>query len=375
MSESTGTTNPLAAAYDAGQSLWLDFIQKSLLDGELQRLIEDDRIMGLTSNPSIFEAAIAKTDEYDDHIAQMLRDEPGLSDLQMFECLAIEDIRGAADVFRPVWDETGGLDGMVSLEVIPELAHDAEGTVKMAVELAGRVDRPNLMIKVPGTVEGVTAFEEIVSRGINVNVTLLFGVPRYKEIAQAWIRGLERRRADGHPIDRLNSVASFFVSRVDGAVDEALEAEGSAGAKALLGKVAIANAKVAYGHYLNLFGSPQFAALKADGANPQRLLWASTGTKNAAYSDVVYVEELIGKDTVNTLPPKTLEAFRDHGTVEPRLERGLDEAQATLDALAGLGIDLAEITAKLEADGIDSFAGAFDRLISTLADERAKVAG
>ena len=368
------SSNPLVQAHAAGQSLWLDFIQKSLLDGELQRLIRDDRIMGLTSNPSIFEQAIAKTDEYDAHIAKLLEERPDESDLQMFEHLAIEDIRNAADVFRPVWEETGGLDGMVSLEVVPGVAHDAEGTVKMAVELAGRVDRPNLMIKVPGTEAGVAAFEEIVSRGINVNVTLLFGVPRYREIAQAWIRGLERRRADGHDISRLNSVASFFVSRVDAAVDAALEAQGSAEAKALMGKVAVANAKVAYGHFLNLFGSPQFEALKADGANPQRLLWASTGTKNPDYPDVLYVEELIGPDTVNTLPPKTLEAFRDHGTVEPRLTRGLDEAQATLDALGELGIDLAEITAQLESDGIDSFAGAFDRLLAALADERAKVA-
>ncbi len=367
--------NPLARVHDAGQSLWLDFIQKSLLDGELQRLIRDDRVMGLTSNPSIFEAAIAKTDEYDAHLAKLLETRPDASDLQLYEHLAIEDIRGAADVFRPVWDETDGLDGMVSLEVVPELAHDSEGTVRMAVELAGRVERPNLMIKVPGTAAGVTAFEEIVARGINVNVTLLFGVPRYKEIAQAWIRGLERRRADGHDVSRLNSVASFFVSRVDAAVDDALEANGSAEAKRLLGKVAIANAKVAYGHYLNLFGSPQFAQLKAAGANPQRLLWASTGTKNAAYSDVVYVEELIGKDTVNTLPPKTLEAFRDHGTVEPRLERGLSDAQAVLDALPGLGIDLGEITARLEAEGIESFAAAFDRLLAALAAEREKVRG
>ena len=367
------STNPLVQVHAAGQSLWLDFIQKSLLDGELQRLIREDRIMGLTSNPSIFEQAIAKSDEYDAHLATLLEKHPDATELQLFEHLAIEDIRAAADVFRDTWEATDGLDGQVSLEVVPELAHDAAGTVEMAVELAGRVDRPNLMIKVPGTEAGVVAFEEIVARGISVNVTLLFGVPRYREIAQAWIRGLERRREDGHDISRLNSVASFFVSRVDTAVDDALEANGSDRAKALLGRVAIANAKVAYGHYLNLFGSPQFAALKADGANPQRLLWASTGTKNAAYSDVVYVEELIGPDTVNTLPPKTLEAFRDHGTAEARLGRGLDEAQATLDALDGLGIDLAGITETLEADGIDSFASAFDRLLAALADEREKV--
>ena len=377
MSDDSGganASNPLVQVHAAGQSLWLDFIQKSLLDGELQRLIREDRIMGLTSNPSIFEQAIAKTDEYDAHLARLLEAHPEATELELFEHLAIEDIRAAADVFRDVWERTDGLDGMVSLEVVPELAHDAAGTVDMAVALAKRVDRPNLMIKVPGTEAGVTAFEEIIARGINVNVTLLFGVPRYREIAQAYIRGLERRRGDGHSIERLASVASFFVSRVDSAVDAALEANGSPEAMALRGKVAIANAKAAYGHALNLFGSPQFEALAKGGARPQRLLWASTGTKNPDYSDVVYVEELIGRDTVNTLPPKTLEAFRDHGTVEPRLERGLDEAQATLDALGELGIDLGEITAKLEADGIDSFADAFDRLMAALAEERAKVA-
>lgn len=376
MSDDNGAnaSNPLVQVHAAGQSLWLDFIQKSLLDGELQRLIREDRIMGLTSNPSIFEQAIAKTDEYDAHLARLLEERPEASDLELFEHLAIEDIRAAADVFRDTWEQTDGLDGMVSLEVVPELAHDAKGTVEMAVELAGRVDRPNLMIKVPGTEAGIEAFEEIISRGINVNVTLLFGVPRYKEIAQAYIRGLERRRADGHSVERLASVASFFVSRVDAAVDDALEANGSDEALALRGKVAVANAKVAYGHYLNLFGSSQFEALAKDGARPQRLLWASTGTKNPDYSDVLYVEELIGRDTVNTLPPKTLEAFRDHGTVEARLGRGLDEAQATLDALDALGIDLAEITATLETDGIGSFADAFDRLMEALAEERRKVA-
>ena len=374
MSDDDSTANPLVRVHALGQSLWLDFIQKSLLDGELQRLIAEDRLMGLTSNPSIFEQAIAKTDEYDEHLARLLEERPEASELELFEHLAIEDIRAAADVFRSVWEETDGVDGMVSLEVVPELAHDAEGTVRMALELARRVDRPNLMVKVPGTAAGVTAFEELTARGVNVNVTLLFGVPRYREIAQAWIRGLERRRADGHPVDRMASVASFFVSRVDTAVDAALEAHGSPEAKALMGSVAIANAKVAYGHWSNLFGSAQFEALKADGARPQRLLWASTGTKNPDYSDVLYVEELIGPDTVNTLPPKTLEAFRDHGTAEARLARGLDEAQATLDALGELGIDLGEITAKLEADGIDSFAEAFDRLLAALAEERAKVA-
>lgn len=363
----------LLAVHRAGQSLWLDFIQKSLLDGELQRMIRDDQLMGLTSNPSIFEAAIAKTDEYDADIKALHDENPERSDLDLFEWLAIADIRRAADAFHATWDDTEGLDGMVSLEVTPDLAHDSDATIAMAVRLHAEVDRPNVMIKVPGTAAGVVAFEELTARGINVNVTLLFGVPRYREIAQAWIRGLERLRAAGRSIERMNSVASFFVSRVDTDVDKALEADGSDAAMALRGKIAIANAKVAYGHFANLFGSEQFAKLKAGGARPQRLLWASTGTKNPDYSDVLYVEELIGPDTVNTLPPKTLEAFRDHGTAEPRLVRGLDVAHQQLSALSDLGISLADITAELEAAGIRSFAEAFDRLLAALADKRARL--
>ena len=296
--------NPLVEAHAAGQSLWLDFIQKSLLDGELQRLIEEDRIMGLTSNPSIFEQAIAKSDEYDATIERILGEEPGIDGLALFERLAIEDIRAAADIFRPTWERSGGIDGMVSLEVTPDLAHDADGTVEMGLDLWKRVERPNLMVKVPGTKAGVTAFEELTASGVNVNVTLLFSVTRYREIARAYIRGLERRHADAHSIERIASVASFFVSRVDSSVDEALSAHGGEAAEALLGKIAVANAKVAYGHFANLFGSEQFARLAGHGARPQRLLWASTGTKNPDYSDVLYVEELIGPDTVNTLPPK-----------------------------------------------------------------------
>ena len=366
--------NPLRDAHEIGQSLWLDFIQKSLLDGELQRLIADDRIMGLTSNPAIFEQAIANTDEYDETISRILDESPDIDDLELFNRLAIEDIRAAADAFHGTWEDSDGLDGMVSLEVTPDLAHDAAGTVTMGLDLWRRVDRPNLMIKVPGTEAGVTAFEELTAYGINVNVTLLFSVARYRETANAYIRGLERRHADGHSIERIASVASFFVSRVDAAVDDALEKDGSDAAKSLLGTIAIANAKVAYGHFANLFGSAQFKRLAERGARPQRLLWASTGAKNPAYSDVLYVEELMGPDTVNTLPPKTLDAFRDHGTAEPRLTRGLADAHASLTRLGELGISLDDITDTLEADGIASFADAFERLLASLDDERKKVA-
>ena len=368
------TSNPLAQAHESGQSLWLDFIQRSLLDGDLQKMIRDDHIMGLTSNPSIFEQAIANTHEYDETISRLLAEEPGISDIELFLRLAIEDIQAAADAFADTWQASEGVDGMVSLEVSPELAHDAEGTVKMGLELHQRVARPNLMVKVPGTQAGVTAFEVLTAAGVNVNVTLLFGVPRYREIAQAYIRGLERRQASGKPIDRIASVASFFVSRVDNEVDKALDANGSDEAKSLRGKIAIANAKVAYGHFANLFGSEQFGKLREHGARAQRLLWASTGTKDPAYSDVLYVEELIGPDTVNTLPPKTMDAFRDHGKAEPRLTQGLNIAHQQLSALPGLGISLNDITAELESAGIKSFADAFDRLLASLQDKRQRLA-
>jgi len=365
------SSNPLALAHAAGQSPWLDFILKSFLDGELQRMIREDSLMGLTSNPAIFEQAIANSDEYDAEIARIVAEQPDIDNLELFNRLAIPDIQGACDAFHATWEASGGMDGLVSFEVTPDLAHDANGTIAMAESLHARIARPNVMIKVPGTQAGIEAFEEITAKGINVNVTLLFSVSRYREIAQAWIRGVERCLNDGRSVERLHSVASFFVSRVDGAVDKALEAVGGDAASALQGKIAIANAKVAYGHFANLFGSEQFAALKARGANAQRLLWASTGVKNPDYSDVLYVEELIGPDTVNTLPPKTLEAFRDHGTVEQRLLSGLAEAHRRLSTLNDLGVSLGDITDQLEADGIASFEQAFDRLLAALAEQRA----
>ncbi|MBX2878417.1 MAG: transaldolase [Granulosicoccus sp.] len=362
--------NSMAEAYEIGQSLWLDNIQKSLLDGRLQTMIREDKLMGLTSNPAIFEQAIANTSEYDKLVEEISRSQAGISELELFNELAIPDIQAAADAFASVYKQTDGVDGMVSLEVAPDLAHDASATIEMGIDLHRRVDRPNLMIKVPGTREGVKAFEALTALGINVNVTLLFSVARYREIAQAYIRGLERCHGDGRAIDRVASVASFFVSRVDTSVDKALLENGSEAARTLLGKIAIANAKVAYGHFVNLFGSAQFQSLKAQGARPQRLLWASTGTKNPDYSDVLYVEELIGPDTVNTLPPKTMDAFKDHGVAEERLTKGLEQAHSDLSELATLGISLAEITDQLEIEGIDSFKEAFDRLLDVLGNKR-----
>lgn len=361
--------NPLVLAHEAGQSLWLDYIQRSMLGDELQSMIKDDHIMGMTSNPAIFEQAIAKTDEYDAQLAAEVKANPSISNLELFNQLAIQDIQAAADGFRSTYDATDGVDGMISLEVAPNLAHDTAGTVKMGLDLHARVDRPNLMIKVPGTEAGVQAFEDLTAAGINVNVTLLFSVQRYRAIAQAYIRGLERRKAAGGAVDRIASVASFFVSRVDSSVDAALESKGEAGAE-LLGKVAIANAKVAYGHFANLFGSPQWQALAAEGARAQRLLWASTGTKNTNYSDVMYVEELIGPQTVNTVPPATLDKFRDHGKVAVTLTRGLLDAHTQLKQLGELGISLDAITEDLEKAGIESFAEAFDRLLESIDGKR-----
>jgi len=362
--------NPLVLAHEAGQSLWLDYIQRSMLGAELQTMIQTEHIMGITSNPAIFEQAIAKTDEYDKQIAAEVSANPDISNLELFNQLAVQDIQAAADAFRGTYDESDGIDGMVSLEVAPDLAHDAAGTVKMGLDLNARVNRPNVMIKVPGTQAGVQAFEDLTAAGVNVNVTLLFSVQRYREIALAYIRGLERRHEAGGAIDRIASVASFFVSRVDSAADSALANIGAAGEE-LQGKVAIANAKVAYGHFANLFGSEQWSTLSAAGARPQRLLWASTGTKNKAYSDVLYVEELIGPQTVNTVPPATLDAFRDHGTVAVTLTRGLPEAHKQLTQLSDLGISLDAITDDLEAAGIQSFVDAFDRLLESIDGKRA----
>ena len=367
-------SNPLAEAYGIGQSMWLDYIQKSLLDGDLQTMIKEDKVMGLTSNPAIFEQAIAKTNEYDGDIRTIVSADSNVSALELFNQLAIPDIQAAADAFAETYEATDGVDGMVSFEVTPDLAHDAAGTIAMGVELHKRVNRPNLMIKVPGTKAGVKAFEALTALGINVNVTLLFSISRYREIAQAYIRGLERRHAAGESVKRIASVASFFVSRVDVSVDNALAGINNESASSLTGKIAIANAKVAYGHFVNLFGSEQFAKLAEQGARPQRLLWASTGVKNPDFSDVLYVEELIGPDTVNTLPPATMNAFKDHGVAESRLARNLAQAHKDISALSDLGISLNDITDQLEADGITSFVEAFDRLLDVLGEKRKAVA-
>lgn len=365
------TSNPLVAAVEAGQSLWLDYIQRSMLsNGDLDTLISRDQIKGITSNPSIFESAIANSDEYDAQIKAVLSESPDMSAETIFKALAIKDIQDAADAFLPTYQASRGDDGMVSLEVSPTLAHDATATVAEAKELHAAIDKPNVMIKVPGTKAGVEAFEQLTALGISVNVTLLFSVSRYREIVQAYVNGLTSRLEQGQDVSKIASVASFFVSRVDVAVDKALGAIGNQSTTGeLMGNIAIANAKVAYGHYQNVFESAQFEKLKAAGAMPQRLLWASTATKNPEYSDVYYVVELMGPDTVNTVPPKTMDAFRDHGTVANKLSSPAAESQALLDQLSTLGISLEEITVQLENEGIDAFATAFERLLQAITDK------
>lgn len=365
------TKNPLVLTNEAGQSLWLDFIQRSILEnGELLSLINDDKITGLTSNPAIFKQAIAGTAEYDKDISAAASNTPEASDMDIYNGLAIADIQAAADLFAPVFNAGNGEDGMVSIEVSPTLANDTKATISEGLELHRRVDRPNVMIKVPGTKAGIRAFEELTANGINVNVTLLFSVERYKDIAQAYLRGLGKRMEAGESIKGITSVASFFISRVDAAVDSALSEIGNS---ELPGKIAIANAKVAYDYYENLFHNQQFEAFAAAGALPQRLLWASTGTKNPEYRDVMYLEQLIGPETVNTVPPATLDAFRDHGVVAQTLKADLESAQQQLKDLSALGIDLDAITDKLEADGVASFVAAFDELLTSVASKRASL--
>jgi transaldolase/glucose-6-phosphate isomerase len=355
-----------------GQSIWLDYIQRSLMaSGELATLIREDGIRGLTSNPSIFEKAIAESSEYDAELRKLATRLATAKDI--YEQLAINDIQAAADVLRPVYDETRSRDGYVSLEVSPEHARDTEGTIDEARRLWRAVGRDNVMIKVPGTPEGIPAIEILISEGININVTLLFAVSRYVQVATAYVTGLKKRSAKGGDISRVSSVASFFVSRVDTAVDALLKAciskattAEQAPLRALLGKAAIANAKLAYESYEAILAGPDWKALEVKGAQTQRVLWASTGTKNPAYRDVVYIEELVGKDTVNTVPPATLEAFRQHGLARSSLTEGLGDARATLEALARAGISMDAVTLQLLDEGQRLFAAAFRKLLDAV---------
>jgi transaldolase len=364
--------NPLKTLGTFGQSIWLDYIRRDLItSGQLRRLIEEDGLRGMTSNPSIFEKAIVDSHEYDQDIRTMASQGKGVN--AIYETLSQRDVQSAADEFRSVYDKTAGLDGYVSLEVNPHLARDTKGTVAEAQRLWKMLARPNVFIKVPATTEGLSAIQELISEGINVNVTLLFGLPRYRQVADAYLAGLAARTASGKPINHVASVASFFVSRIDGLVDPLLEKIiGQGGdkadlAKTVRGQVAIASAKMAYQLYKEMFGSARFKTLADRGARAQRLLWASTSTKNPDESDVKYVEALIGPDTVNTAPLETLDAYRDHGDPKPRLEQDIAEARLVMERLQKLGINIDLVTQQLEDDGVMKFNKPFDKLLQTLA--------
>lgn len=360
--------NKLQQLAELGQAIWLDYIRRSFLtSGQLAALVQEG-LRGVTSNPSIFEKAIAGSSDYDAQLASLAGSEEPVE--AIYEALALEDIRMAADALRPVYDATEGLDGYVSLEVSPSLARDTAGTIATARRLFQAVGRPNVMIKVPATVEGFPAIEALIAEGINVNVTLIFSPAHYEPAAEAYLAGLEKLAAAGGNLSRVASVASFFVSRMDTAVDRELEALQE---KELQGKIAVANAKVAYARFRELLQSARWRALAARGARPQRLLWASTSTKNPNYPDTLYVDSLIGPDTVNTLPPTTLDAFRDHGAVALTVTEGLDEARAQLGRLEELGVDLAAITEKLQEDGLAAFARSFEGLLASIAEKRARL--
>jgi transaldolase len=370
-------SNPLLRLRELGQSVWLDYIRRDLFDGELERLIEEDGLAGMTSNPTIFDGAISDTDLYDDIIREC---GPDMEPDEIFEKLAVADVREAADHFRPRFDRTEGRDGFVSIEVRPALARDTEGTIEEVRRLWTSCDRPNVMVKIPGTREGLPAIRQCLSEGININITLLFSVERYLEVMDAWFDAFEDRVRAGEPVDRISSVASFFVSRVDTKVDERLEAlleraggKESERIRGLLGQAGIANAKIAYEWFEERFRAARFAALEEKGARLQRPLWASTSTKNPAYPDTYYVDNLIAPDTVNTLPPDTLDAFRDHGEPKVRIFEGRDEARRAMDELDDLGIDFGEVTDELEVEGIQKFGKSYDDLLETIREERARV--
>ena len=360
--------NPLNKIQQHGQSIWLDLLDRNIMDsGKLQSLIDDDDLRGLTSNPSIFEKAISGSADYDDDIAKLSKNEDNNS--AIFFDMAIADIQRAADIFKPVFDKTEGKDGFVSLEVSPYLALDTDGTIEQARELWKKVNRKNVMIKIPGTKQGLPAIRECLREGININITLLFGLPRYREITEAFMGGLEDRLKEGHSIKDVASVASFFLSRIDVMVDPMLKEKN---ADHLVGEIAIASAKKAYQIYLDMIASDRFKTLAAKGAQTQRVLWASTSAKDPSFSDVKYVEPLIGKDTINTLPMETIDAFRDHGKVADTITKDIDSANKAMDDLKNLGIDIDTITQRLENEGIEKFNKAYEQLLKSIADQKRK---
>jgi transaldolase len=343
-----------------GQSVWIDFLSRDMLrSGELERRMRDDAVVGVTSNPTIFQKAISAGDAYDEQLREVLEEERDPKEI--FLRLAIKDVGDALDLLRPVWDEGKGQDGYVSLEVDPNLASDTAGTIEEAQRLHETIDRPNLFVKIPATKAGLPAIEEMIARGRSINVTLIFSLDRYDEVAEAYIRGLERLVDAGGDPGTVASVASFFVSRVDTEADRRLDEIG--GHDELKGKLAVANAKLAYQRYKQIFAGDRWEALSSKGATTQRCLWASTSTKNPAYRDVLYVEELIGPKTVNTMPEETIEAFQDHGEVAPTLEQGIDEAKRVFEQIGQAGVDYADVTDTLEREGVEKFADSFAELL------------
>ncbi len=373
-------TNPLLKLKPLGQSVWLDSIRRShIQSGELAKLRDEDGISGETANPAIFEKAIAGSPDYDDAIAALAR--AGKSSLEIYETLAIEDVQMACDVFRPVYEATNGADGFVSIEVNPKLAHDPRGTIEEAKRFFRAVNRPNVMIKIPGTPAGVPAVEACLYAGLNINITLLFSIAAHEQVAWAYIRALERRAAEGKPIDRIASVASFFVSRIDTLADKLLAdnakqtTDPALAAKlgGLAGKTAIANAKMAYRLFKRIFADPRFIALKAKGARVQRPLWASTSTKNPNYPDTLYADTLIGPDTINTLPMETIDAFRDHGIARATIEEDLGGAERVLRELEEVGLSLDAITAQVLDEGVVKFDDALNALLKSIEAKRAAI--
>ncbi len=359
--------NPLIDVKGLGQSIWLDYIQRDLLQsGEFQKLITQDGLCGVTSNPAIFEKAITEHHDYDAAIKSM----SGATVDRLYEQLAIADLQQAADLLRPVFDGTQGRDGYVSFEVAPQLADDTAATIDEARRLWAALDRPNSMIKVPATLAGVAAIQQLISEGININATLLFSLQRYQQVAESYLSGLEARLQRGEAIDSVASVASFFLSRIDTLVDKKLDVLATAVNQSIVtslrGKTAVASARLAYQHYKRLFSGDRWQRLAAAGASSQRLLWASTSTKDPNYTDIKYVDALIGKDTINTLPPETLAAYRDHGQPMTRLEDDLDVAHNTLNGLADIGLDLKSLTYQLEREGVDKFTTAYTTLFENL---------
>jgi transaldolase len=370
--------HPLIALKEAGQSPWLDYLSRDLItSGKLQRMIDEDGLCGVTSNPSIFQQALARSAAYDRPLEDLLN--KGLRDSrQLFFALALDDIAAAADILLPVYRAAGGGDGFVSLEVSPDLAYDTEATIEEALRLFRSLARDNVMIKVPATIPGLAAIETLTAAGVNVNVTLLFSVARYRQVIEAYLKGLERRLAAGGPVNKIASVASFFVSRVDVMIDPLLECKGETTGSApdkerlrdLRGRAAVANARLAYQVFAESFAGNRFHALRQQGARVQRLLWGSTGTKNPAYSDIKYVQELIGADTVNTMPEETMTAFADHGKVRESIGDDLPRARALFEELAGHGIDIQVVTDRLEKEGVDKFADSFSELLQGINEKR-----